>query len=702
MNRFMNIFQFEKRKRMKGGKVALLLIAILLIGLNYLIFSNRIHKNQKIDLAPGSMAETGYVVLEQGNTYCQEIEVFDRVYYLDQIRIVLLNIQNDSRINIEIKKDGKKLRGINYSIADAVIGEWTKVPIRGVSLYPGHVYTLEFSSSHNGDNAPYLVTNAKELAPYIQEGNFSVNGEYIEAAASVEYSLFDVLRSDLKIYILIVSIFAALLCASFIFGKNVFQVYYRQICVLLCGVSLIPIFILSYFSRALGDDFANAAYTKVVVDNHGSLIDFLKAVVRTDIIFYNNWQGLYTTMLLEAFQPGVFGPKYYGLGVVVIVIGIFVSLYISIYIVRKCLCGNTKGVWMWTVLLGTFFIQGLPSPLEGLYMYACVYDYMPFAFFLILNGALVLNYASTQGKEAIISVLLSAVLSFVISGGNHVTSFMNIMFLFVASIVLLYKKKYHIVFPLASAIIGFIIVIIAPGTAIRQATYEKASVVDTMVASIPEAIDFLGSMMSVQWICLIVLMMPIFVEIAQNCKEKVLKIHPGIVLLISLVFLCGMLCVPYYAMQNFGGGRLENVVKIVLDVLSFVNIAYLFAWMSQHHMAENLWNKLGTIQPGILIFVFVTGLCITGYKGESVALQASNELLDTGIAQRFAQEYDARYVLLTEEDTSEIVYCTPLPESELLRLNDIREDEEYWVNAEWASYFKRRIALIPGTERRKK
>lgn len=85
---------------------------------------------------------------------------------------------------------------------------------------------------------------------------------------------------------------------------------------------------------------------------------------------------------------------------------------------------NLSGSWRAGVFLTAVILQGLPVPGgEGLYWYNGMMNYMPFIFLAFLNSAFIIEYYYSVALKKKGIILVMTFLSFIISGGNHVTSF---------------------------------------------------------------------------------------------------------------------------------------------------------------------------------------------------------------------------------------------------------------------------------------
>lgn len=333
----------------------------------------------------------------------------------------------------------------------------------------------------------------------------------------------------------------------------------------------------------------------------------------------------------------------------------------------------------------------MPSAVQGLYWYNGAVNYMPFVFLTILNMALMLEYAFSRGGQSIVCIVVSVLLSFAISGGNHVTAFLNIMCLLVSCIILLPKKKIGVLFSLASALVGFWIMYRAPGTALRWEVIEKSTVLITIMECGKKCLENMADWMNIQWVCYLLLLLPFSIEIADYCRGKRLKYHPLILFMISITILVGMQCVPYYAMSYWGDGRLQNVIWVAFIILSGINMTYLCVWIEHKRNFE--FMKVGkNYQFGFWAIIISLGLCWFGCDGESTSIQALNEMFSTGIAQAYAFSFDERCRLMDNAWEDEVIYVDLLPYSRLLRFDDISSDTEDWRNTAWRDYYGKTLA----------
>ena len=151
-----------------------------------------------------------------------------------------------------------------------------------------------------------------------------------------------------------------------------------------------PVFALAVFARPSADDYIYAARTHAVVQQYGfDLPRLLRAAWDTNAYYYENWQGLYVSGFTLAFQPAIFGNKWYGITLLCVLLPLFFCLYGLMRCVVLRLDPAQKHLpWALALLLTFAFIQGMPSPVEGLYWFNGAMNYLPYFSLAALNAGL--------------------------------------------------------------------------------------------------------------------------------------------------------------------------------------------------------------------------------------------------------------------------------------------------------------------------
>lgn len=121
---------------------------------------------------------------------------------------------------------------------------------------------------------------------------------------------------------------------------------------LFIGLLLVPVFVLAVFARPSADDYIYAARTHAVMQQYGfDLPRLLKAAWDTNVYYFENWQGLYVSGFLLAWQPAIFGNAWYGVTLLCVLVPLFFCLYghaavwCAVWTKRKSCCPGRWRCW---------------------------------------------------------------------------------------------------------------------------------------------------------------------------------------------------------------------------------------------------------------------------------------------------------------------------------------------------------------------
>ncbi len=186
---------------------------------------------------------------------------------------------------------------------------------------------------------------------------------------------------------------------------------------------------------------------------------------------------------------------------------------------------------------------------------------------LLMELALLIKYYF-EGKKRYI--LIPSILALVLSGGNHITAFAGILIGLAFFIFTLLKKKGRGSFiPLVIGIIGFIFNITSPGTAIRaQAFHHKGNIIDTIINTTFASFDRIDTWFTLSLALFIIILG--FLLYDELKKIKVTLKQTALLSVISYIIFAGMMCVPYYAMGNYGSGRVTNTLYLTFFIMILV------------------------------------------------------------------------------------------------------------------------------------
>lgn len=486
--------------------------------------------------------------------------------------------------------------------------------------------------------------------------------------------------------------------------KKKFQNYIPYIILL---IMLVPVLCVSVYSRPVVDDFDYGEYTHAVVQSGGNIVSIIKAAIYTCYHVYMKFQGTYSSCFLMSLQPGIFNEKIYGITTWLLVLIIFSGFLVLFRGIKRNVIKDSKFSSIYWALLSTVVITlGMPSPAQGLYWYVGAMHYIPWMMLVVCNIGWVLDVYFCESKtRRYVCIALLLVSSFLISGGNQLTGFANILILSILLVIFGIKRHdYVLMVPLIIAVIGFGVMLFAPGNAVRQSVFNRPGVIKTIAMSGLYAVKW-----AVEWIngvtlAIIVLFIPLVLKMSKKIKESIVCKYPILTLGATAMVFCGMACVPFYAMGGFGEGRTINVLWMYFIIALIFNTICVCGWYENEkgiNLSEQLNHKLKSTIIKTVIFLggmVVIGLFSSGAIGEySTTMKAVREWKN-GELKTYARECDERIKKYHDPNVVDVV-VTPLSEEpSLLYVNDIGENPNIWPNNIMAVYYNKNSIKIEEKE----
>ncbi len=443
------------------------------------------------------------------------------------------------------------------------------------------------------------------------------------------------------------------------------------------ALTIVPFLFVSIYSRPCVDDFGySISLYHMIQSGDWNIFSLLAEAVKVDIHFYNHWQGLYTSAFVLAFQPAIFGEKFYGIGAVLLILLMAACLYYFISTCFDWLHLSLSKLCVTAIVLAAI-LQELPSTAEGLYWFNGAWNYMPYFFLTLVNLSLLLRYTSAAGKRH--QLVLSVLLSFLISGGNHVTGFLNILMLCLA---LLLGRRKALLAPWAAAVIGYILMYMAPGTLVRKNNLaHTASVPGTIIATIKQAEAWLAEWSDLHWF--LCMFLAFGLALCIHPPKEVRLPNPLWVMAACAMLWCGSMCVPHYAMGSFGEKRVTNIFWMLFMLISAVIVIYTTVWFN--HKGRPAWLDAWAAAPGWQTMLVILALALVVHNGTNLK-DVVRELAD-GTAKTYAAQYDSRITGMQQLADGETLYTVPLVHSTVLYFNDVDDDASSMWNQEWQRYY---------------
>lgn len=482
--------------------------------------------------------------------------------------------------------------------------------------------------------------------------------------------------------------------------------------VLLVLVLLLPAAVLAFYARPSADDYVYAARTHAVVQQYGAdWPRLLAAAWETTVYFFQNWQGLYVSGFVLALQPAIFGNQWYGLTFLCIVVPLFLCLFGCARLIVRRLEPAQKRLPLALALLFLFaFVEGLPSPVEGLYWFNGAMNYLPYFSLAVLNMGIALALCMRKDlsvKKCVAFAAAGVLIGLVIGGGHQVVGELNLLMLLLITVLCLRHRNFWLFPALAASIAGLVINVTAPGTQVRTEGFAQAGFLEAVIKSF-----VLAAMQWIRWLdvpllCLMALLALPMHHLAQsrNISDRLFR-SPWMGPAVTFVLMWAMIFLPSYTMGGIGAGRLLNVVWMTFVLGLAVSEFLVFGWLERIRMvslvpAEHFLQRHSRKLPGIAAAMLVCMACIGSHtvkEGQdnrfATSLEAAYELAD-GEAAAFAAALDAREATLSDPLQSD-VEITPLGEGEcpwLLYYTDVSVGPDLWGLTPY--YDKASVVIVP-------
>lgn len=472
---------------------------------------------------------------------------------------------------------------------------------------------------------------------------------------------------------------------------------------------LIPILIISLYNHPSADDYGYSDTIYKTVKAGGNCFEIIKEALKATINGMQVWQGLYTSGFLLALQPAVFGEAFYGLVTYIMILTIILGTGSLLQRTNKYIFKSNSKDWIIVTCLITFFIiQTLPSPIEGLFWFNGAMNYTFFMMLLCYEVSLLIKYYNidkTENKILPIALLIwTSIISFLMSGGNHVTAFLSMLVILCAITYCIIKKQYKtgILYGviLLCGIFGFYINMTSPGTLIRSNAIDNhGGVIETIINSAYQGLTYINQWTSISLILALVTLTPfIYNMVTKNEFYKKIKWKWSLCsIILSYGAICAMLCVPYYAMGSFGAGRLTDVVYITFVLLAVLNYIYFMCILLKYIDVTNVVKYFSNIKTYILCLIYILILITISIAGNGDSYTTSHEAiveLVNGEAQKFDEEMDSRIKYYLDDSLTDIELEPLTVHPELLYFEDLSTDSKDWKNVEASIYYDKNTIKV--------
>ncbi len=471
---------------------------------------------------------------------------------------------------------------------------------------------------------------------------------------------------------------------------------------IICIVSLIPLFYVARYNHPTGDDIYYGLQAHLAWESTGSLWETLKAAAESVAKYYNEWQGTFSAMLIMHLQPTVFSEELYFLTSYLVLGSILTgSIYLWKQIARFILPEVTRveeiGIWSIVMFLS---IQWIPSIGEGLYWFNGAVYYSGFFGLLLWMFGLLCKYMNIGGIHRIVLAYFLAIL---IGGSNYITLLVSLILLALYSGYLLWKKH-----PKKWCVLGLFVVMgiclvisaAAPGNSVRQAmTNMSYPAYKAIMASLWTGLGLIDAWSDGWWWLATLMLLPFFISIIRRTTWKYQ--YPLLVIGFLYGLFCAMLCPTMYAQASTGPGRAVNLYRYGFVILSLIAVFYGLGWCIrqlesiQIDIDKIVYRFKGAgllLIGGMLMAQLALSLNSQSFKEISVVKAVAD--IVSGSAERYDAEYAARMAVLKDESIQDVIFEPYVNQPNTVYVGDYSKDPNLETNQMLAKWYHKKSVYV--------
>lgn len=441
---------------------------------------------------------------------------------------------------------------------------------------------------------------------------------------------------------------------------------------------VVPLLYIGRYNHGASDDYWFAFHVHCTWLNTHSLIEVIKTAFSKVAEFYESWQGTYSSVFFFAISPMAFGEQYAHVVPYMMIGMTCISTMVLMYAILKRWM-ELNGYTCVSAMMAACTMQCafMYTPASGLYWYNGAVHYVFMQGFLnLLTGFALLCFERTyhnRGGNIWWGIELAGCTgaAFMAAGGNFSTALLTaeILMLLTALAVMLWKIQKRRVYlwfiiPFLVGEAGFLVNILAPGNAVRQANFQKGSILGTIGKSFTYSLSQMTLWINVYVIVILVLLLPMFIKAAKNSRYAFRC--PLLVTGMAYCLYASMFAPGFYALGTEPLSRNQNICKMFLLLCLVLLEAYWCGWLVHRIKAvQRIVPRHGKNVIGWTIVLFLALLIgnisffkldVVGKKATFVNYGAYRLIVD-GEGILYWNEYLQR--LQQYKSESKVVYVQP-------------------------------------------
>lgn len=475
-------------------------------------------------------------------------------------------------------------------------------------------------------------------------------------------------------------------------------------------ISLIPLLWIAGYNYPSADDYTNGSRCYHVWEESHSVVKVIGEAISRTADEWLTWRGCFTSSFLSALPPNIFGEKLYGLTAWIVLLTLsFATVYFFYEVFVKGFKADkyTSHSISMLVLFLTVQCMGTQGRAEAFYWYSGAINYVFVHSLSLIFYGLLISAACSSGRRRKIKLALSAVLGFLVAGGNQMTMLNAAIILVTVVIFITVQKKWKdnkgLLIPIAAFFLGFIIAVAAPGNLVRAGASQGMNPIKAIMVSFYYGLDLMLSQWTTWTVILIAIcMVPLFWHMAAQVRFRFR--YPLLVVLFGYCIVSAMVTPPLFILGNIEAGRLQALMFLMYGLVLALCVGYVTGWArkkyeesrqlaSIHHESNPLdagsqFTVNGCLWlAGCLVFLLVGSLITFIPEPHYYTFTSAVTDLMNGTAAKYGREQEERTGQYHSDPEGTLTVDPFSAPPSLLFFSDITEDSEDWTNLGVCRYY---------------
>lgn len=467
----------------------------------------------------------------------------------------------------------------------------------------------------------------------------------------------------------------------------------------------IPLLVIARYNYMSVDDYGYGAAAHQAIQN-GQPWKIFGLAAKQAAGVYRTWQGSFSAVFLFGLQPGIWGEKYYQLGIYLILFCLMATQFLVIKriagtgqakVSRRCFLGVCTLLY----LVQVFY---MPYPEECFYwLNGSLYYTFFYTMQLLLFSEILVVFrfpARLKGKHLLFLGWMM-ILAVAVGGSNLATALSTALVFCLLTVILFIKKqphRFYLFMVTVVYLIAFALNMAAPGNAIRAQDpgYHLNSPVMAVFSTVWHNLILLQAWTNVKMWLILLMAAPFLWQIAGAVTRnwKFTFRLP----VIATVFLFGIyasqLAPITYVNNTFGPKRMNDMIWCSYVLWIFSVEGYWLGWF-RHRYGEDkrftriksyLADRVGMIQICCLALWCALAL-VTNVK-DSSTYKASAALL-SGKAQKYGEENEERLKILHDPNVKDVYFYPIQYGVDPIYNVDISADNQDNANVSMAQFYNK-------------